>query len=108
MVLSEFTEPTDAPDLSRFRLVETVFTSCTDGEVKLQIIKSFCAQSPLRIVCVTIAFGMGIDCPDFREVVHLGAPNDNRVIYPRDRTVRERQQPSTCPSVAKEISKPLC
>ncbi len=29
----EFTEPTDAPDLSRFRLVE-MFTSCNDADVK--------------------------------------------------------------------------
>ena len=70
-----FTEPMDAPDQSRFRLVE-MFTSCTDEDVKKQIITSFCSSSPLRIVCSTIAFGMGLDCKDVRHIVHLGAPSD--------------------------------
>ena len=69
-----FKEPTDAPDLSRFRLVE-MFTSCTDKEVKSQIIESFSRNLPLRIVCATVAFGMGLDCPDVRQIIHLGAPD---------------------------------
>lgn len=55
-----FTEPVDAPDLSRFRLVE-MFTACTDNEVKSQIIMSFRTDSTLRIVFATVAFGMGLD-----------------------------------------------
>lgn len=69
-----FTEPSDAPDLSRFRLVE-MFTSCTDVEVKSQIIQSFTKDSPLRIVCATVAFGMGLDCPNVRQIIHLSAPD---------------------------------
>jgi ATP-dependent DNA helicase RecQ len=70
-----FTEPVDAPDLSKFRLVE-MFTGCTDEVVKSQIVTSFCSDSSLRIVVATIAFGMGINCPDVRQVIHLGAPED--------------------------------
>ena len=70
-----FTEPVDAPDISTFRLVE-MFSSCTDAEVKSQIIASFSKDSPLRIVFATIAFGKGLDCPDVRQIIHLGAPND--------------------------------
>ena len=70
-----FTEPRSAPDLSQFRLVE-MFSSCTDDDVKSQIIQSFSSVSPLRIVCATVAFGMGLDCPDVRQVIHLGAPDN--------------------------------
>lgn len=73
----KFTHPTDAPpELSKYRLVE-MFTSCTDPEVKGQIIESFSSvSSPLRIVCATIAFGMGVDTPNVRKIIHFGAPND--------------------------------
>ena len=71
----DFTESVDAPDLSKYRLVE-MYTSCTDEEVKSQIVRSFCSDSPMRIVIATIAFGLGIDTPDVRQVVRLGAPED--------------------------------
>ena len=71
----DFTEQVDAPDLSKYRLVE-MYTSCTDEEVKSQIVRSFCSDSPMRIVIATIAFGLGIDTPDVSQVVHLGAPED--------------------------------
>ena len=70
-----FTEPIDAPDLCRFRLVD-MYTSCTDKSVKSQIIEQFSRDSCLRIVIATVAFGMGLDCPDVREVIHLGAPDN--------------------------------
>ena len=70
-----FTEPLDAPNLPQFKLVE-MFTSVTDTAQKDYIIKAFTSESHLRIVVATIAFGMGIDCSDVRQVVHIGLPSD--------------------------------
>ena len=71
-----FTEPVGAPDMSRFRLID-VFTSCTESSVKQQIISSMTTkQSHLRILIATVAFGMGLDCRDVHQIVHLGPPND--------------------------------
>ena len=40
--------------------------------VKLQIIESFSnTASPLRIMVVTVAFGMGVDIPDVQKIVPI-------------------------------------
>ena len=46
-----------------------MFTSCPQVGVK---IKSFCFGN----VCAALAFGMDMNCPDIRQVVHLGPPDD--------------------------------
>ena len=53
-----------------------MFTSITDTHIKEEIIRFFTKQSRLRIVVGTIAFGMGIDCHDVRNIIHFGAPDD--------------------------------
>ena len=57
-------------------LLVELFISCTDDDVKAQIISSFTSESPLRIVCVRVTFGMGLDCTDVCQVIHVGAPDD--------------------------------
>lgn len=71
----DFTEPKNAPDIAEFRLVD-MFLSITESDHKEKIIQSFTRDSQLRIVVATIAFGMGIDCHDIRQVIHIGLPDD--------------------------------
>ena len=72
----ELTEPVGAPDLAMFRLVD-MFTSCTRPDVKDTVLKSFSrTDSHLRVVIATVAFGMGLDCPNVRRVIHWGPSED--------------------------------
>ena len=50
--------------------------SCTEESVKEVVLKRFTQESNLRIVVATVAFGMGIDCHDVRQLIHLGPPID--------------------------------
>jgi len=70
-----FTEPPDAPDKADYRLVD-MFTACTDKVTKSKITTNFTKQSRLRIVIATVAFGMGINCPNVRHIIHFGPPDD--------------------------------
>ena len=71
----EVTEPIDAPDIQEYCLVD-MFTSVTDSDHKELIISLFTKPSQLRVVVATVAFGLGIDCPDVRQIVHIGMPED--------------------------------
>ena len=53
-----------------------MYTHCTHGSVKKKIIEQFTKQSSLRVVIATIAFRMGIDCPDVRHIIHWSVPSD--------------------------------
>ena len=70
-----FTEPPAVPDLIQFRLVDT-YTQCTHQTVKDKILALLTSPLSLRVVITTIAFGMGVDCPDVRKVIHWGVPDD--------------------------------
>lgn len=70
-----YTEPKGSVNYVINRVVD-VYTHCTHETVKNKIITQFTKQSPLRVVIATIAFGMGIDCPDVRHIIHWGVPAD--------------------------------
>jgi len=70
-----FTYPEGAPNLAQYRTID-MYTHCTHDSVKEEVIKLFTRDSQLRMVMGTIAFGMGIDCPDVREVIHWGVSDD--------------------------------
>ena len=68
--------PIGAPDISHFRLVD-MFTACTIKTVKDTILETFRdAHGNLQVVIATVAFGMGLDCPNVCRVIHWGASND--------------------------------
>ena len=97
-----FTEPTGAPDLPQFRIVD-MYISCTDQIVKEQIMYRFSQDSALLIVVATVAFGMGVDCPDVRQVISFGSPNDlESYIQETGRAGRD-----SLPSLAVLVKKPV-
>ena len=49
-----------------------MYLSCTDSSVKEYISKLFVTESHIRIIIATVAFGMGVDCPNVCQVIHLG------------------------------------
>ena len=72
----EFTEPVGAPDVAKFKIVD-MFSACTHPRVKDSILQSFVSSdSYLRVVIATVAFGMGLDCPNIQRVYHWGPPED--------------------------------
>ena len=73
---SHFTIPPSAPDLSKYRVVD-MYTRCTEVSIKQTILNSFSTvDGNLRVVIGTIAFGMGLDCPNVRQVIHWGPSAD--------------------------------
>lgn len=70
-----FVYPTDAPDHPDYRIVD-MYMSSTDPQVKQIIAHRFTTEENPRVLIATVPFGMGIDCPDVRQVIHYGSPNN--------------------------------
>lgn len=87
---NEAVEPIGAPDVARFRLVD-MFTACTEKNVKDTIIHNFVqTDSPLRVVIATVAFGMGLDSPNIRHIIHcMGTTSRYRELHAGNRQSRK-------------------
>ena len=77
--------------------------SCTDSHIKEIIAHCFKKEDTPRVLITTVAFGMGIDYPDVRQVIHYGPP-DNMEAYVQE-TGRTGQD--GLPAIATLIVKPI-
>ena len=73
-----FTSPPGFLDnMAKYRTVDMYNMSITANDIKEQIVKSFC--DPCDMLCVvicTVAFGMGLDCPNVSHIIHWGPSTD--------------------------------
>lgn len=70
-----FTDPPGYPDYHRFRLIDMYTRACSD-EMRKKVLSSFMQpDGKLRLVVATMAFSMGVDCPDIVNVIHYGPPS---------------------------------
>ena len=59
-----------------YRIAE-VYTRGSTTEMKQSILEFFGQRySNIRIVIATTAFGMGLDIPDIRQIIHVGLPSE--------------------------------
>lgn len=73
-----FTQPKGSPNYVQYRVVD-MYTHCTHPAVKAKVLEQFTSTSSLRVVIATIAFGMGVNCPDVRQIIHWGVPEDTEM-----------------------------
>jgi superfamily II DNA helicase RecQ len=72
---NKFIYPVGGPSLPGNRFAE-IFTRGSSADMKQNILDNFSkVDTNLRVVIATTAFGMGLDIPDVRQVVHIGLPS---------------------------------
>ena len=72
------TEPKRSPNYVKYRVFD-LYSHCTHSSVKKKLLNQFTSSSALRLIIATSAFGMGIDCPDVRQVIHWGVSDDAEI-----------------------------
>ena len=49
-----------------------MFSACTCKDVKDAILSRYSSDPSFRVISATIAFGMGLDCPNVRRIIRWG------------------------------------
>ncbi len=62
------------PNLSQYRRIE-MFSSVLTAEKELILSAFSSKENTLQLVIATSGFGLGIDCPDIRTIMHWGVPS---------------------------------
>jgi len=57
-------------------LLFQMYTASSGTKTKQAVVREFCSDGNCRILIATIAFGMGVDIPNIRQVVVWGLPTD--------------------------------
>ena len=69
------------------------FDACTAESTKAKIIEDFTnPDGTIRVVFATVAFAMGLDAPNIRQIIHWGPPTDAELyVQETGRAGRDRQ-----------------
>ena len=59
------------PNAHKYRIVDLYTRRSTEKAVLEEFVK---IGTHLSVVVATTAFGMGVDCPNIRQVIHWGSP----------------------------------
>lgn len=68
---SEVTSPPGYPNISEYRRIE-MYSRVQTVEKKEKVLETFC--STIELLIATSAFGLGVDCPNIRRIIHWGVP----------------------------------
>ena len=75
------------------RLICDMFTRSSHAEDKERILSQFTnPNSTLRVVVATIAFGMRIDAPNVRTLIHWGLLSQSKTMFKRVAGVDEMER----------------
>lgn len=67
-------EPEDSPKVAVNRMFSMYHAQYPDHERERIVNDLVAGKSKLRILFVTVAFGLGIDLPNIRRIIHIGVP----------------------------------
>ena len=94
---SDITDPPVCPLQTKFLVVDMFTRVCTEIKKEKLVSVFSSTSSKLRDIIATTAFGMGIDVPDIRAIIHWGLPsNEEEYVQETGRGGRYAENTSEC------------